>query len=335
MKIAETIRIEIPVEVVDETSEGITQTINGLQKLNKALQQTNSKTTQYEKSSQKTQKTLASWAKQKYEVLLSVKDKVSPILKTVGSGLKSFGSKTFSVTMKAVDLITAPVRGILNILKNPLFQAGAVLGVSFGIKDTIDTYKNFEAAMSKVQAVSGATSSELAKLTDKAKEMGSTTKFTAAQSAEAFNYMAMAGWKPEQMLDGIEGILNLAAASGEDLGTTSDIVTDAMTAFRMQANEATHFADVLARASSSSNTNVSMMGETFKYVGAMAGTLGYKIEDVGIMIGLMANSGIKASQAGTELNSIFTRLATNTNGATDAINKLGIDFLIHQEKQEN
>lgn len=326
MKIAETIRIEIPVEVVDETSEGITQTINGLQKLNKALQQTNSKTTQYEKSSQKTQKTLASWARQKYEVLLSVKDKVSPILKTVGSGLKSFGSKTFSVTMKAVDLITAPVRGILNILKNPLFQAGAVLGVSFGIKDTIDTYKNFEAAMSKVQAVSGATSSELVKLTDKAKEMGSTTKFTAAQSAEAFNYMAMAGWKPEQMLDGIEGILNLAAASGEDLGTTSDIVTDAMTAFRMEASEATHFADVLARASSSSNTNVSMMGETFKYVGAMAGTLGYSIKDVGIMIGLMANSGIKASQAGTELNSIFTRLATNTNGATDAINKLGIDF---------
>ena len=326
MKIAETIRIEIPVEVVDETSEGITQTINGLQKLNKALQQTNSKTTQYEKSSQKTQKTLASWARQKYEVLLSVKDKVSPILKTVGSGLKSFGSKTFSVTMKAVDLITAPVRGILNILKNPLFQAGAVLGVSFGIKDTIDTYKNFEAAMSKVQAVSGATSSELAKLTAKAEEMGSTTKFTAAQSAEAFNYMAMAGWKPEQMLDGIEGILNLAAASGEDLGTTSDIVTDAMTAFRMQANEATHFADVLARASSSSNTNVSMMGETFKYVGAMAGTLGYSIKDVGIMIGLMANSGIKASQAGTELNSIFTRLATNTNGATDAINELGIDF---------
>ncbi len=326
MKMAETIRIEIPVEVVDETSEGITQTINGLQKLNKALQQTNNKTTQYEKSSQKTQKTLASWARQKYEVLLSVKDKVSPILKTIGSGLKSFGSKTFSVTMKAVDLITAPVRGILNILKNPLFQAGAVLGVSFGIKDTIDTYKNFEAAMSKVQAVSGATSSELAKLTDKAKEMGSTTKFTAAQSAEAFNYMAMAGWKPEQMLDGIEDILNLAAASGEDLGTTSDIVTDAMTAFRLEASEATHFADVLARASSSSNTNVSMMGETFKYVGAMAGTLGYSIKDVSIMIGLMANSGIKASQAGTELNSIFTRLATNTNGATDAIKELGIDF---------
>ena len=326
MKMAETIRIEIPVEVVDETSEGITQTINGLQKLNKALQQTNSKTTQYEKSSQKTQKTLASWAKQKYEVLLSVKDKVSPILKTIGSGLKSFGSKTFSVTMKAVDLITAPVRGILNILKNPLFQAGAVLGVSFGIKDTIDTYKNFEAAMSKVQAVSGATSSELAKLTAKAEEMGSTTKFTAAQSAEAFNYMAMAGWKSEQMLNGIEGILNLAAASGEDLGTTSNIVTDAMTAFRMQANEATHFADVLARASSNSNTNVSEMGEVFKYVGAMAGTLGYSIEDVGIMIGLIANTGIHASQAGTELNSIFTRLATNTNGATDAINKLGIDF---------
>ncbi len=351
MKMAETIRIEIPVEVVDETSEGITQAVKGLDKFNKGLQQTTDKTTQYEKSAQKTQKTLASWAKQKYEVLLnakdkvspvlknvknwikqkyevllSAKDKISPILKTIKNGLKSFGSKAWNITIKAIDKVTAPARGILNILKNPLFQAGAVLGVSFGIKDTIDTYKNFEAAMSKVQAVSGATSSELAKLTAKAEEMGSTTKFTAAQSAEAFNYMAMAGWKPEQMLDGIEGILNLAAASGEDLGTTSNIVTDAMTAFRMQANEATHFADVLARASSNSNTNVSEMGEVFKYVGAMAGTLGYSIEDVGIMIGLIANTGIHASQAGTELNSIFTRLATNTNGATDAINKLGIDF---------
>lgn len=228
--------------------------------------------------------------------------------------------------MKAVDLITSPVRGILNLLKNPLFQAGAVLGVSIGLKDTIDTYKGFESAMSQVEAVSGASGMEMKKLTDKAKEMGATTKFTAQESAEAFNYMAMAGWKTEDMLGGIEGILNLAAASGENLSTTSDIVTDALTAFGMKAGDAGHFSDVMAAASSNANTNVSLMGETFKYAGAMAGTLKYSIEDVALATGLMANAGIKGNMAGTALNSIFTRLSTNTGGAADALNELGIAF---------
>ena len=281
---------------------------------------------QFDKHAEKTEKTLSSWAKEKYEVLLEAKDKISPLVTTIGSGIKSFTSKTWSVTMKAVDLITSPVRGIINLLKNPIFQVGAVLGVSIGLKDTIETYKDFEAAMSQVQAISGATGSEMTKLTDKAKEMGATTKFTAAESAEAFNYMAMAGWKTEDMLGGIEGILNLAAASGESLGTTSDIVTDALTAFGMTASEAGRFADVMAAASSNANTNVSMMGETFKYAGAMAGTLKYSIEDVALATGLMANAGIKGNMAGTALNSIFTRLSTNTNGAADALNKLGIAY---------
>ena len=202
--------------------------------------------------------------------------------------------------------------------------AGAALGVF--AKSAIDVGVNFDSAMSKVQAISGATGDDLAKLRDKAKEMGSTTKFTATESAEALTYMAMAGWKTADMLDGLEGIMNLAAASGEDLATTSDIVTDALTAFGYSAKDANHFADVLAKASSNANTNVSMMGETFKYVGAEAGALGYSVEDTALAIGLMANAGIKSSQAGTELNAIFSRLATNTNGARDAIEELGIKF---------
>lgn len=228
--------------------------------------------------------------------------------------------------MRAIDLITSPVRGIINLLKNPIFQVGAVLGVSIGLKDTIETYKDFEAAMSQVQAISGATSTELVKLTNKAKEMGATTKFTAEESAQAFNYMAMAGWKTDDMLNGIEGILSLAAASGEDLATTSDIVTDALTAFNMKAGDAGHFSDVLAAAASNANTTVSGMGETFKYAGSMAGSLSYSIEDVALMTGLMANTGIKGTMAGTALNSIFTRLSTNTNGAADAMKDLGISF---------
>lgn len=281
---------------------------------------------QFDRQAQKTEKGLAKWAKEKYEILLEAKDKIAPVLSKIGSGLRSFAGKTWNVTMRAVDLITSPIRGIINLLKNPIFQAGAVLGVSIGLKDTIDTYKGFEAAMSQVKAISGATDSEMTKLTNKAKEMGATTKFTAAESAEAFNYMAMAGWKTEDMMGGIEGILSLAAASGESLGTTSDIVTDALTAFGMKASEAGHFADVMAVAASNSNTNVSLMGETFKYAGAMAGTLKYSIEDVALATGLMANAGIKGNMSGTALNSIFTRLSTNTHGATDALKKLGIAY---------
>ncbi len=330
---AETLKIEIPIETVDQTEPELSNLIRKMRKLEAAAEKTGTssqrageRVSQFDKQAQKTEKNLASWAKEKYEILLEVKDRISPIVSTLGNGLKSFAGKTWSVTMRAVDLITSPVRGIINLLKSPIFQVGAVLGVSIGLKDMMETYQGFEAMMSQVQAISGASGIQLEKLTEKAKEMGATTKFTATEAGEAFQYMAMAGWDTQQMLDGIEGILNLAAASGENLGTTSDIVTDALTAFGLKASDATHFSDVLAKAASSANTNVSMMGETFKYAGAMAGTLGYSIEDVGVMIGLMANSGIKASQAGTELNSLFTRLSTNTNGARDAIEALGIRF---------
>lgn len=330
---AETLRIEIPIETIDNTDPELSNVTKNFEKMekaaddaNSAAKKANSTVTKFDKQAQKTEKSLASWAKEKYEILLEAKDKISPVLSTLGTGLRGFAGKTWNVTMRAIDLVTSPVRGIINLLKNPIFQVGAVLGVSIGLKDTIETYKDFEAAMSQVQAISGATSSELTKLTNKAKEMGSTTKFTAEESAEAFNYMAMAGWKTEDMLNGIEGILSLAAASGEDLATTSDIVTDALTAFNMKASEAGRFSDVLAAAASNANTTVSGMGETFKYAGSMAGSLGYSIEDVALMTGLMANTGIKATMAGTALNSIFTRLSTNTNGAADAMSDLGIEF---------
>lgn len=185
---------------------------------------------------------------------------------------------------------------------------------------------DFEQGMSNVAAISGATGEELDKLTEKAKEMGAKTKFSAQESAEAFEYMAMAGWKTEDMLNGIEGIMNLAAASGESLATTSDIVTDALTAFGLTAADSTHFADVLAQASSNANTNVGMMGETFKYVAPVAGSLGFSVEDCAVAIGLMANSGIKASQAGTSLRQIFTNLVKPTDQMQTAMDELGISI---------
>lgn len=202
-------------------------------------------------------------------------------LKDVGSNIEGAGKKLLPVTATVTALGTASVK----------------------------TAADFEAAMSKVAAVSGATGSDLEALTKKAREMGSKTKFSASEAAEAMNYMAMAGWKTEDMISGIEGVMNLAAASGEDLATTSDIVTDALTAFGVSAQDSGHFADVLAAASSNANTNVSMMGETFKYCAPIAGALGFSVEDTAEAIGLMANAGIKSTQAGTSLRTIMTNLS--------------------------
>ena len=191
-------------------------------------------------------------------------------------------------------------------------------------EEVVKTGAEFESKMSNVKAISGATAEEFEKLNAKAQKMGATTKFTAAETADAFSYMAMAGWKANDMIAGIDGVLSLAAASGEDLATTSDIVTDAMTAFGLSADKANHFADVLAVASSNANTNVGMMGETFKYVAPIAGSLGYTVEDIAENIGLMANSGIKASQAGTALRSIITRLSTDAGASSKSLGALGI-----------
>ena len=330
---AETIRIEIPIETVDKTDPGVSSATKKLGKLGDAADkagQSVDRNREYvsklEEQANKTQQNLAKWAKEKYQIYLEAKENISPVLDTIGGGVKSLAGKTWSFTLKALDFATTPVRTLLNLLKNPLLQAGAFFGVSLGLTDTINTQKDFEAAMSQVQAVSGADSDELDQLTKKAEEMGATTKFTATDSAEAFNYMAMAGWKTEDMLDGISGIMQLAAAANEDLGTTSDIVTDALTAFGLKASDAGMFSDVLAAASSNANTNVSMMGETFKFAASMAGSLGYSVQDVALMTGLMANSGIKASMAGTALNSIMTRLSTNTHHARDTLEELGIKF---------
>ena len=188
----------------------------------------------------------------------------------------------------------------------------------------VKTAADFDSAMSKVAAVSGATGDELDALRDKAREMGAKTKFSASEAADAMNYMAMAGWKTGDMLEGIEGIMNLAAASGEDLATTSDIVTDALTAFGLSAADSGHFADVLAAASSNANTNVSMMGETFKYCAPVAGALGFSCEDTAQAIGLMANSGIKGSQAGTALRSMMNALAGDVKICGDSIGEVEI-----------
>lgn len=200
---------------------------------------------------------------------------------------------------------------------------GSISGMARGI---VDAGMSFESAMSSVAAISGATGKDFDMLRSKAKEMGATTQFSATEAANAMEYMAMAGWKAEDMTSGISGIMNLAAASGADLATTSDIVTDALTAFGQTAADSGRFADVMAAASANANTNVEMMGETFKYAGAAAGAMGYSVEDLAVATGLMANSGIKGTQAGTSLRSTITRMAKPTKESGTAMKALGISI---------
>ncbi len=230
--------------------------------------------------------------------------KVENAAEKLGNGIVSMGDKMASAGNKLTLGVTTPI-------------------LALGTK-AVKTAADFESAMSEVSAISGATGEDLKKLEALAKKMGETTKFSASESAEALKYMAMAGWKTEDMLNGLEGIMNLSAASGEELGTTSDIVTDALTAFGLSAADSGHFADLLAKASSNANTNVSMMGETFKYVAPVAGALGYSAEDVALAVGLMANSGIKASQAGTSLRASLTNLADPTDDMKTLMVALGL-----------
>lgn len=233
-------------------------------------------------------------------------ESASQKFESFSSGIKNVGEKISNVGEALTKGVTLPLAG---------------LGTA-----VIKTGMDYEAGMSKVQAISGATGDEMTLLGEKAMEMAAKTKFSTADSAEAYQYMAMAGWKAGDMVDGLAGIMNLAAASGENLGTTSDIVTDALTAFGLKASDSGRFADVLAAASNNANTNVSMLGESFKYVAPVAGAMGYSVEDVSVALGLMANSGIKASQAGTSLRTAITNMASPTKNMAEVMDQYGISL---------
>lgn len=257
---------------------------------------------------------------------IGASDEATPVIRAAQDAAESWGGRVFNATIGVIDAATAPISKLASIAKNPVVQGASLIGASFGVAESVNSFQDFESMMSQVKAISGATGQAFDDLTAKAQEMGATTKFTATESAEAFNYMAMAGWKPQQMIDGISGIMSLAAASGEDLGTTSDIVTDALTAFGLQAGDAGHFADVLAQASANANTNVSMLGESFKYVAPVAGAMNYSVEDTSLALGLMANASIKGSMAGTALKTSLANMAAPTDSMAAAMDKYGISL---------
>lgn len=259
---------------------------------------------------------------------ISVKDNATPKLEGLRSKLRGISGKSYDVLVNVktagANALSGLKSGVGSMISGAVPQAMGLMGIGMGIADTVNTYKNFQAQMSTVQAISGASAESMKDLTAKAKEMGATTQFSATEAGQAMQYMAMAGWENQQMIDGIGGVMNLAGASGESLARVSDIVTDALSAFGLKAGDAGHFADVLAAATSKSNTSVGLMGETFKYVAPIAGAMKYSIEDTSLAIGLMANSGIKGSEAGTALRSTLTRLVKPPKEAAAALGTLGI-----------
>lgn len=266
---------------------------------------------------------------------IGASDEATPVIREAEDAAEAWAGSSYNAVIGVVDAATAPISQLANAVKNPVVQGASLIGASFGVADSVNSFQDFESMMSQVKAISGATGEEFEALKTKAQEMGASTKFTATESAEAFNYMAMAGWKTDAMLGGISGIMSLAAASGEDLGTTSDIVTDALTAFGLQASDSSHFADVLAQASANANTNVGMLGESFKYVAPVAGALNYSVEDTSLALGLMANASIKGSMAGTSLKTSLANMASPTKSMSEAMEKYGISLTDSEENMKS
>lgn len=209
--------------------------------------------------------------------------------------------------------------------------AGAAVG-AFSVKTGMD----YEKQMSTVKAISKASASDSKKLQDEAKRIGATTASTAKEAGQAMEYEAMAGWKPDQIVEATAAIVDLKQSSDElDLATTSDILTDGITAFKMKAKDATHMADVLAASSTSANTDVAKMGESFKYAAPMAGSLGYSVEDTALNLGLMANAGIKSSMAGTTERSWISRMAKPTKESEQAMKDLGLSLTDKKGKEKS
>lgn len=312
--------IDIVAQVTDETASGARSAEKNVSKLEKAMQSVQQRINDMR-------------GKSKLEIAASLKDMASSGLQKIAEKGKSLAGKAWTVTMKLKDLVTAPFRGIAKMLANPIVQIATITGVSLGVKDTIDTYKTFQQGMANVKAISNASEKDMTALTATAKELGETTMFSASQAAEAMENLAMAGWKAENIIKGMPGLLDLAAAGSVDLATASDVVSSAIAQFRLEADESARIANVLAATATNSKTDVQGLGESLKYAGTMAGSLGYTIEDTALALGLMGNAGVDASSAGSSLRMIFARMskqegmtAEESNAVAEAMKKVGVSL---------
>ncbi|MDR2044144.1 MAG: phage tail tape measure protein [Clostridium sp.] len=321
--------IEIVAQLTDDTQSGASSATRNVNKLEQAMK----------KAQQEFQRMKGM---SKLEIAMRLKDLASKGLQSIANAGKKIAGKVWHVTMKLKDLVTAPFRGIMRLIANPIVAMAGVAGITLGISDTINTFKDFEQGMANVKAILRGTDEDMAALTATAKELGASTVFSATQAAEAMEYLAMAGWKTEEITKGMPGLLSLAAAGSVDLATAADVVSSALAQFNMDASESTRVADVLAAVATNSKTDVQGLGDSLKMVGTQAGSLGYSIEDTALALGLMGNAGIDASSAGTALRSSLARMAKQegmtteeSNAVSDAMKKVGVSLTDNEGKSKS
>ena len=294
--------------------------------LTKSVSETKSKLDALKAAKEKADKDMASGTEinqEQYRRLVREISTTENSLKNLTREMKNFGSVSAQQIAAAGGKMQDVGGKLEGVGKKMMPVTAAITGLG---AVAVKTAADFDSSMSQVAAVSGASGDDLERLRDKAREMGAQTQFSASEAADAMNYMAMAGWKTEDMLGGVEGIMNLAAASGEDLAAVSDIVTDGLTAFGLSAQDSGRMADVMAAASSNANTNVSMLGESYKYCASTAGAMGYSLEDVTESLGLMANAGVKGSQAGNTLKNAMINLAKPTDAMAATMKQYNISI---------
>ena len=305
--------IDIYTQVTDQTEPGATSATKTVSKLEKAMQKMQSEITKLRKMS-------------KIEVVMYAMDKASHGIDALFRKGRSIAGKVWTVTLKAVDLVTAPFRGIMRLLANPIVAAAGVAGIGFGATDLINTYKGFEKQMSAVGATAMASPEEQAKLTDQAKKLGADTAYSATEAAYAMENLASAGFTVDEIISSMPGLLDLAASSGEDLARSAEIASNALRAFNLDASESGRVADVFAQAAASTNASVASMGEAMDYIAPGANAARISLENTAAAIGALANSGITGSSAGTALQAILTSLTERSGNASKLMKKLGMEF---------
>ncbi len=305
---AQTVVIDIAARLQDRTSAGVEKVKSNVDRLGKSIEKMKKQMSKMRKS----------------EVTLNVKDKATQAIEKISKTVSNLSRKTWNISVKILDKATAPLRGILNMLKNPILQAGTVLGISLGGANTFQTYQGFEKSMSNVKALSGANASDTAELTKLAREMGKTTTKSASEAADALGYMALASWDKDQMKEAIQPVLRLSEAGNLDLGRTSDLVTDSMSSLGIGTGDLKGYLDKVAKTASSSNTNIDSMMEAFLEFGGTVKNNGIAHDEASALIGILANRGVKGSEAGTALNSVFVNLTKGGGEAGKAMEKLNL-----------
>ncbi len=302
---SDTIVIDIAARLKDQTSAGVSKVKNNVDKLGNSIQ--------------KMKQQLS-----KMNMNFDIKDKATKTIEKISKSAMSLGKKTWNLSVKVLDKATAPLKGIVNLLKNPILQAGTVLGISLGGANTFQTYQNFEKSISNVKGLSGASAEDMKELTAKAREMGRTTTKSASEAADAFGYMALAGWDKDQMKEAIQPVLHLSEVGNLDLGRTSDLVTDSMSSLGIDTGDLTGYLDKVARTASRSNTNIDAMMEAFLEFGGTVKNNNISLEEASALIGILANRGVKGSEAGNALNSVFVNLTTGAGQAGKAMKQLNL-----------